>query len=56
MRTVLSNRGKVIETGDDIIFDKVPIVSPNGDILVRDLTFNVKPGVRLTRFSRLHTD
>ncbi|KAF2497366.1 ATP-binding cassette protein [Lophium mytilinum] len=40
---VLSGRGKVIES-EDIEFVNVPIVSPNGDVLVRALSFSVKPG------------
>ena len=43
---VLRNRGEIIES-EDIQFIKVPIVSPNGDILVRDLNFTVKPGEHL---------
>ena len=43
---VLSGRGTVIE-GDDIEFKDVPIVSPNGDILVRALSFTVKRGDHL---------
>ncbi|KAI9681283.1 MAG: hypothetical protein M1817_002566 [Caeruleum heppii] len=39
---VLSSRGQVIE-GPDIEFTKVPIVSPNGDVLVRSLSFSVRP-------------
>ncbi|KAG9031529.1 hypothetical protein FRB95_002664 [Tulasnella sp. JGI-2019a] len=43
---VLRGRGKVIES-EDIEFVDVPIVSPNGDILVRALSFHVKPGEHL---------
>ncbi|ORY05614.1 hypothetical protein K493DRAFT_252485 [Basidiobolus meristosporus CBS 931.73] len=43
---VLSSRGEVFES-DIIEFKDVPIVSPNGDILVRNLSFNVKPGMHL---------
>lgn len=32
---------------DDIQFEGVPIVTPNGDILVRSLSFHVKPGQHL---------
>lgn len=42
--SVLRGRGKVVES-EDIEFIDVPIVSPNGDILVRALSFHVKPGV-----------
>ena len=43
---VLRGRGTVIE-GDDIEFTDVPIVSPNGDVLVRKLSFHVRPGEHL---------
>ncbi|PSN61308.1 hypothetical protein BS50DRAFT_578676 [Corynespora cassiicola Philippines] len=43
---VLSGRGTVTE-GPDIEFRDVPIVSPNGDVLVRALSFAVKPGDHL---------
>ena len=41
---VLRGRGQVL-LSNDIQFDNVPIVTPNGDILLRSLTFNVKTGV-----------
>jgi ABC-type uncharacterized transport system fused permease/ATPase subunit len=44
---VLRSRGQVL-LSDDIQFENVPIVTPNGDILLRSLTFHVKPGVRLS--------
>ncbi|TKA64835.1 hypothetical protein B0A49_06777 [Cryomyces minteri] len=43
---VLRGRGQVSE-GADIEFINVPIVSPNGDVLVRELSFSVKPGDHL---------
>ena len=43
---VLSGRGEVVES-EDIEFDKVPIVSPNGDVLIRALSFHIKPGDHL---------
>ncbi|KAI9095204.1 ABC transporter transmembrane region 2-domain-containing protein [Phlyctochytrium arcticum] len=43
---VLKGRGK-IEESDIIQFDKVPIVSPNGDVLVKELSFHVKAGMHL---------
>ena len=39
---VLRGRGNIIES-EDIEFVDVPIVSPNGDVLVRKLSFFVKP-------------
>lgn len=43
---VLRGRGTVIES-PDIEFKDVPIVSPNGDVLVRKLSFTVRPGDHL---------
>ena len=43
---VLQGRGEVIESVD-IEFTDVPIVSPNGDVLVRKLNFTVKQGEHL---------
>lgn len=45
---VLKGRGVIIES-EEIEFKDVPIVTPNGDILVRSLSFYVKPGVRESR-------
>ncbi|EPS99067.1 hypothetical protein FOMPIDRAFT_1030989 [Fomitopsis schrenkii] len=39
---ILRGRGVIIES-DEIEFESVPIVTPNGDILVRSLSFYVKP-------------
>ncbi|KAI9852443.1 MAG: hypothetical protein M1838_000763 [Thelocarpon superellum] len=44
--TVLAGRGEVVQ-GEDIQFTDVPIVSPNGDVLVRKLSFHVRPGQHL---------
>lgn len=41
---VLQSRGKVFES-EEIKFEDVPIVTPNGDVLVRSLSFHVKRGV-----------
>lgn len=43
---VLRGRGVVVE-GADIEFKDVPVVSPNGDVLVRKLSFTVRPGDHL---------
>lgn len=43
---ILRNRGEVSES-EDIEFVDVPIVSPNGDVLMRKLSFSVKPGEHL---------
>jgi ATP-binding cassette subfamily D (ALD) long-chain fatty acid import protein len=44
--SILGGRGTVIES-PDIQFINVPIVSPNGDILVRALNFSVAPSQHL---------
>ncbi len=31
---------------EDIQFENVPIVTPNGDVLVKSLSFHIKHGVR----------
>ena len=43
---VLAGRGELVE-GEDIKFEDVPIVSPNGDILVEALSFHIGPGDHL---------
>ena len=43
---ILAQRGTSVE-GPDIAFRDVPIVSPNGDVLVPALTFHVQPGRHL---------
>ncbi|KIW14192.1 hypothetical protein PV08_06973 [Exophiala spinifera] len=43
---VLQGRGS-IEESTNIEFKDVPIVSPNGDVLVKKLTFAIKPGDHL---------
>ncbi|KAI8926954.1 ABC transporter transmembrane region 2-domain-containing protein [Entophlyctis helioformis] len=43
---ILKQRG-VIQASETIRFDKVPIISPNGDVLVRALTFHIEPGMHL---------
>ena len=47
----MKGRGKIVES-DDIEFENVPIVTPNGDVLVKSLTFYVKPGVSTTMILR----
>ncbi|KAJ3121296.1 hypothetical protein HK098_003805 [Nowakowskiella sp. JEL0407] len=44
---ILSQRGTIIDNCENIEFHHVPIVSPNGDVLVKDLNFVVKPGMHL---------
>ncbi|KKA30420.1 hypothetical protein TD95_004578 [Thielaviopsis punctulata] len=43
---VLTGRGTVVES-TDIKFDNVPIISPNGDVLVPALSFHLSPGDHL---------
>ena len=43
---LLKDRGTIIES-EDIEFINVPIVSPNGDVLVEKLNFSVRPGNHL---------
>ena len=44
--SLLAERGATIES-EDIEFINVPIISPNGDVLVEKLNFSVKPGHHL---------
>ncbi|KAJ2692982.1 ATP-binding cassette long-chain fatty acid transporter pxa2 [Coemansia sp. IMI 209128] len=44
---IVNQRGETVESLDDVEFIDVPIVSPNGDVLVRKLNFHVKPGRHL---------
>jgi len=44
---ILSGRGTVIETKNTIKFTDVPIVSPNGDVLIKALNFEVHSGQHL---------
>ncbi|KAI8996014.1 ABC transporter transmembrane region 2-domain-containing protein [Gaertneriomyces semiglobifer] len=44
---ILNKRGTILDECDNIEFTDVPVVSPNGDVLVRNLTFHVKPGMHL---------
>jgi ATP-binding cassette subfamily D (ALD) protein 3 len=44
---LVPNAGKVIEADRIIRFEHVPIVTPNGDILVKDLNFEVKSGTNV---------
>ncbi|KAJ3785293.1 adrenoleukodystrophy protein [Lentinula aff. detonsa] len=43
---ILQGRGEVI-VSEDIQFENVPIVTPNGDILVRSLSFKIQHGQHL---------
>jgi len=43
---ILKGRGQRF-VSDEIKFDNVPIITPNGDVLVKSLSFHVKPGQHL---------
>lgn len=38
-------KGVTEETDDYIVFDRVPIVSPNGDVLVKEISFQIERGM-----------
>ncbi|XP_068630883.1 ATP-binding cassette sub-family D member 3 [Battus philenor] len=39
--------GRIIYKDKIIRFDKVPLVTPNGDVLIKELTFEVKSGINV---------
>lgn len=41
------NSGRIVERDHVIRFEKVPLVTPNGDVLVRSLTFSVESGTNV---------
>ena len=45
-KDILNQRGSVVES-PIIEFKNVPIVSPNGDVLVKSLNFRIEPGMHL---------
>ena len=44
---IFQQRGEIIEGTPYITFDRVPIVSPTGDMLVPEMSFTIKPGQHL---------
>ena len=40
-------KGAKIVNADDIIFDNIPIYSPNGDELIASMNFKIQPGMHL---------
>lgn len=46
-KDIFSHRGDIIEDKSEITFEDVPIVSPNGDVLLEKLSFHIKPGQHL---------
>jgi len=39
--------GKIVPRDNIIRFDKVPLVTPNGDVLIKELSFEVKSGMNV---------
>ena len=39
--------GKIVAKDNIIRFDRVPLVTPNGDVLIKELTFEVKSGINV---------
>ncbi|KRT80023.1 ABC transporter ATP-binding protein [Oryctes borbonicus] len=44
---LIPNNGKLIFRDNIIKFDKVPLITPNGDILITELSFEVKSGMNV---------
>ncbi|KAK9738501.1 ABC transporter transmembrane region [Popillia japonica] len=44
---LIPNNGKLIFRDNIIKFDKVPLITPNGDILIKELTFEVQSGMNV---------
>jgi ATP-binding cassette subfamily D (ALD) protein 3 len=44
---LIPGAGRIIFQDNIIHFDKVPLVTPNGDVLVNELTFEVRSGVNV---------
>lgn len=42
-----SQRGQYVHSHESIRFDAVPVVTPNGDTLIRELNFEIKPGMHV---------
>ncbi|XP_073227312.1 ATP-binding cassette sub-family D member 3-like [Porites lutea] len=42
-----SNQGEIVETDHLIRFENVPLVTPNGDVLIDDLSFEVRSGINV---------
>jgi ATP-binding cassette subfamily D (ALD) protein 3 len=40
-------RGQYVNSHESIRFDKVPVVTPNGEVLIRELDFEIKPGMHV---------
>ena len=44
---LVKDRGEYIDDKDVLRFDKVPILAPNGDILIKEVEFEIKSGMHL---------
>jgi ATP-binding cassette subfamily D (ALD) protein 3 len=40
-------KGKILAKDNAICFDRVPLITPNGDILIQELSFEVKSGMNV---------
>lgn len=40
--TLVPGSGKLVFRDNIIRFDKVPLITPNGDVLIKELTFEVR--------------
>lgn len=51
---IMASHGVMDDTSEVIEFDDVPLVSPNGDLLVKALSFKIESGMHLVglRFGR----
>ncbi|XP_061522103.1 ATP-binding cassette sub-family D member 3-like isoform X2 [Phycodurus eques] len=45
--TLVPGKGQIINRDNIIKFDRTPLATPNGDILIRDLTFEVSSGTNV---------
>ncbi|CAD8074471.1 unnamed protein product [Paramecium sonneborni] len=46
-QTIQLDKGQIIQTEDIIEFDNVPIISPNGDTLIKGMSFKITPGMNV---------
>eukprot|EP00344_Euplotes_crassus_P008102 CAMPEP_0196998558 /NCGR_PEP_ID=MMETSP1380-20130617/3918_1 /TAXON_ID=5936 /ORGANISM="Euplotes crassus, Strain CT5" /LENGTH=436 /DNA_ID=CAMNT_0042415169 /DNA_START=774 /DNA_END=2084 /DNA_ORIENTATION=- len=44
---LVSERGEYIAADDKLVMDKVPILAPNGDILIKEVSFELNKGMHL---------
>ncbi|XP_045764175.1 ATP-binding cassette sub-family D member 3 [Maniola jurtina] len=47
LMTLTPGAGRIIYQDKIIRFDRVPLVTPNGDVLIKELTFEVKSGINV---------